>query len=247
MKTHTQLVKRFIVTLLFSTLLLVFPNSPTADSLEAATQAYKAGDYKKALEILKPLAENGHASAQYNLGIMYDNGRGVPQDYAEAVKWYRKAAENGHASAQNNLGLMYNKGQGVPQDYAEAVKWYRKAAENGHASAQYNLGIMYDNGRGVPQDDAKAVKWYRMAAEQGLALAQSNLGWMYTDGKGVPQDYIEAHKWLDLATYRLPPGDDQKKARKDRDLVEKKMTAAQVAEAQKLAREWKITMPPWLR
>jgi TPR repeat protein len=65
-----------------------------------------------------PIAEQGDASAQYNLGVMYANGYGVPQDYAEAVRWYRLAAGQGNAKAQYNLGLMYYNGEGVPQDYA---------------------------------------------------------------------------------------------------------------------------------
>ncbi|NLK41150.1 MAG: sel1 repeat family protein, partial [Planctomycetes bacterium] len=88
-------------------------------------------------------AEQGHAAAQYNLGVMYANGQGVPQDYKEAVKWFRKAAEQGDADAQFNLGLMYANGRGVPQDDKEAVKWFRKAAEQGDADAQFNLGLMY--------------------------------------------------------------------------------------------------------
>jgi hypothetical protein len=111
-------------------------------------------------------AEQGNASAQNNLGGMYEFGDGVTQDYAEAVKWYRKAAEQGNANAHYNLGTMYESGDGVTQDYAEAVKWYRKGAEQGNASAQYRLGTMYINGMGVTQDDAEAVKWYTKAAEQ---------------------------------------------------------------------------------
>ena len=90
MKTHTQLAKWFFATLLFSTLVLVFPNSPAADSFEDGVQAHKVGDYKKALEIFKPLAEQEISKAQYRLGIMYAKGRGVPQDHAEAAKWVRK-------------------------------------------------------------------------------------------------------------------------------------------------------------
>ena len=78
--------------------------------------------------------------AQYNLGLMYDNGQGVPQDYKQAVKWYTKAAEQGDANAQYSLGYMYANGQGVPQDYKQAVMWFTKAAEQGDADAQYNLG-----------------------------------------------------------------------------------------------------------
>ena len=95
------------------------------------------------LDETRRLAEQGDADAQTNLGAMYDNGTGVPQNYSEAVKWYRLAAEQGIATAQYNLGAMYANGEGVPQNDAEAVKWYRLAAEQGYADAQNNLGIMY--------------------------------------------------------------------------------------------------------
>ena len=71
-------------------------------------------------------ADQGYALAQTNLGVMYAQGRGVPQDYAQAMQWYRKAADQGIAHAQYNLGVMYAQGQGVAQDYAQAVQWYRK-------------------------------------------------------------------------------------------------------------------------
>ena len=131
-----------------------------------------AEDESMSLGEVRRLAEQGDASAQYNLGVRYDFGEGVPADAAEAVKWYRLAAEQGHASAQYDLGVRYANGKGVPQDDAEAVKWYRLAAAGGIASAQYNLGFMYANGRGVPQDAVEAVKWYRLAAEQGHDGAQ---------------------------------------------------------------------------
>ncbi|MFZ5482901.1 MAG: tetratricopeptide repeat protein [Pseudomonadota bacterium] len=154
--------------------------------------AYRAGDYTTAMKHWKPLAESGDAAAQYNLGVMYDNGQGVALDYKEAATWYRKAAEQGDADAQINLGLMYHNGQGVAQDYKEAAAWYRKAAEQGYAKAQNNLGVMYDNGQGVAQDYKEAVAWYRKAAEQGHAGAQFNLGLMYANGQGVLQDYLQA-------------------------------------------------------
>ncbi len=128
--------------------------------------AYNRGDYATALREWRLLAEQGHAEAQYNLGIMYNKGRGVPQDYAAAVGWWRKAAEQGDAAAQHNLGLMYHNGEGTPQDYAAAVKWYRKAAAQGYALAQTNLGFMYHLGRGVPQDYVQAHMWYNLAASR---------------------------------------------------------------------------------
>jgi TPR repeat protein len=87
------------------------------------------------MRLLKPLATQGRAMAQFNLGVMYAEGQGVPQDYAEALKWYRMAAAQGLADAQFNLGAMYAEGQGVPQDDAEALKWYRLAAAQGDAVA----------------------------------------------------------------------------------------------------------------
>jgi hypothetical protein len=121
-------------------------------------------------------AEQGDASEQNRLGILYHGGHGVPQDYAEAAKWFRKAAEQGDADAQLNLGNMYSKGQGVPQDYVEAVKWYRKVAEQGNVTAQNDLGLMYYKGQGVPQDYVEAAEWFRKAAEQGDVTAQISAG-----------------------------------------------------------------------
>ena len=121
------------------------------------------------------------------------------------------------------------------------MTWYRKAADQGRADAQFNLALMYANGQGVPQDHAEAMTWYRKAAEQGDAAAQLNLGVMYHVGQGVPQDYVQAHKWYNLAASRFPASDSEKAANavKNRDAVTAKMTAAQIAEAQRLAREWK--------
>ncbi len=112
-------------------------------------------------------AERGDARAQYNLGSLYEDGRGVPQDSAQAAVWYRKAAEQGDADAQFNLGVLYDNGIGVPQDYAQAAVWYRKAAEQGDADAQNSLGLLYSNGQGVPQDYAQAYFWFDLGAAAG--------------------------------------------------------------------------------
>ena len=119
-------------------------------------------------------------------------------------------------------------------DYVQASKWYRLAADQGYAYAQSNLGFMYHNGQGVPQDYVQASKWYRLAADQGNAYAQGGLGVMYAKGEGVPQDYVLAHMWLNLAAAQ-----GQAEAVKNRDLAASKMTRDQLAEAQRLARDWK--------
>ncbi len=97
---------------------------------------------------------------------------------------------------------------------------------------------MYESGRGVPRDYAEALRLYQLAAEQGHAVAQCNLGVMYSSGRGVPQDYVQAHMWFNLAASRAPAS-ERDEAIKMRNVAASNMTPAQIAEAQKLAREWK--------
>jgi uncharacterized protein len=139
------------------------------------TQAYDRGDYVTAMNELHPLAEQGLASAQFYLGVMYENGQGVPQDYPEAARWYLKSAKQGHDRAQNNLGKLYEDGQGVDQDHIIAVQWYQKAADQGLSAAQFNLAEMYENGRGVKPNTDQAQAWYRKAAAQGHKKAMAAL------------------------------------------------------------------------
>ena len=112
-------------------------------------------------------AEQGDTEAQFLIGAMYSQGRGVPQDDAEAVRWFRLAADQGDARAQFALGGMYADGRGVPQDDTEAVRWFRLAAEQGDASAQFNLGLMYANGEGVLKDSVLAHMWWNIAGANG--------------------------------------------------------------------------------
>ena len=189
-----RMSRRFPITLMLSIVCLVVP--AWAD-YKAGEDAYNRGDFATALREWRPLAEQGDALAQYNLGV------------------------------------LYRKGRGVPQDDVQARQWYEKAAAQGQAKAQYNLGILYLNGGGVPKDYRQALRWFRMAADQGEALAQTKIAIMYDDGQGVPHDFVQAHKWYNLAATN---GD--KPAAELRDALAKQMTPAQIAEAQKLAREW---------
>jgi TPR repeat protein len=119
--------------------------------------------------------------------------------------------------------------------YVDSLK---KEAAQGDADAQFTLGFLYSKGEGVPQDHAEALKWFRLAAAQGHAKAQYNLGAMYGNGQGVPQNYVQALKWLTLAAATFPTEPEHGQAVQARDLVAARMTPAQIAEAQKLAREW---------
>ena len=170
-----------------------------ANPLDDAVADARRGDFAAALSIWRPLAEQGDAVAQLNLGVSYNYGRGVPQDYAEALKWYRKAADQGQVNAEGNLATLYANGQGAPKDFVEAGKWYRKAAEQGNANAQFNLGVMYDKGEGVAQNDGEAAKWFKLAVAQGDPLGQYSLGVLYYSGRGVAQDYREAARLYQLA------------------------------------------------
>jgi TPR repeat protein len=133
-------------------------------------------------------------------------------------------------------------------DYATALRLWRPLAAQGNAGAQFALGKMYVHGHGVPQDDAEALKWYRLAVEQGNADAQSNLGVMCLMGQGVPQDYVEAHKCFNLAASRFSASDaeNRDKAVQARDSLASQMTPEQLAEAQKLAREWRLVATKYL-
>ena len=151
-------------------------------------------------------------------------------DYATAIRGIRVHAEQGDANAQVLLGFMYADGKGVPENDAEAVKWFRKAAEQGDAGGQHNLGSMYADGEGVLENDADAMKWVRKAAEQGYVSAQVRLGIWYNYGMGVPKDYVLAYAW-----YNLAAAQGSKIATKAKDDVRPLMTAAQIAQAQKLS------------
>ena len=119
-------------------------------------------------EQTKANAEQGESTAQYNLGLMYDNGEGVLEDDKEAVKWYRKAAEKGHAPAQNNLGFMYDNGEGVLEDYATAYAWINIAAANGDEMAKQNKPIFAK--KMTPEDISKAQELSREMVKKNPKL-----------------------------------------------------------------------------
>jgi len=154
---------RFVIAALFT---LVF-TAAWAGDFEDGVAAYEQKDYATALAKFRSSAQQGVADAQYNLALMFDDGKGVAQDYKEAVRWYLLAAKQGVAVAQYNLALMFEDGKGVVQDYKEAVRWYQLAAKQGLAEAQNNLGRMYGLGQGVLQDYTRAHMWFNIAAITG--------------------------------------------------------------------------------
>ena len=127
--------------------------------------------------------------------------------------------------------LAYQRG-----DYADALRIWGQLADQGLAGAQFDLGFMYANGHGVPQNYEQALFWYREAADQGYAYAQDEVGSMYAKGQGVSRNYEQAYMWFDLAASREG---EATIPMKNRDDVAAKMTSAQIAEAQRMARERK--------
>jgi len=191
---------RFTIAFMLSIVSLA---TPAWADFQAGMDAYAHGDCATAMREWRPLAEQGDATAQYNLvGVLYHNGHGMPQDYGLARHWWEQDAALGYAMAQVNLGTLYLEGMGVPEDYQ------------------------------------MALFWFCLAANQEDALAQAELGVMYQRGNGVPQDFVHAHMWFNLSAMN-----GEKIAAEFRDALANQMTPAQIAEAQRLAREWKPKTP----
>lgn len=167
------------------------------DPFEHGLALARGGEHAAALEILLPLAEDGHALAQYAVAEMYSLGIGVPADQVIAFKWMEMAAAQDLVEAQLAVAEGYLRGIGVAQDVTEGLRWMRIVADKGIPRAQFMIGLSYEEGwHSVEQDDYQAARWYRLAAEQGYDSAQLNLSNLYRDGRGVPHDPEQAAYWL---------------------------------------------------
>ena len=196
-----------------------------------------AQDATKAVRFFRRAAARGYAIAQLELGIIYEEGLGVKKDAAESIRWYAQAAGHGNTEAQYRLGVAHRDGNGVKTSLPLAAKWLRKAAELGHPGAQVDLGAMYANGEGVDQDWTVAARWFRRAAIQGNSAAQFNLGLVNDD----EETFVFAYMWFELAAADAEI-EEEFGALDARDRVAQKMTARQIAEAQRLVKAWKPTI-----
>jgi TPR repeat protein len=242
---HTGLRMLAVSVLLFLAASLPAAAGPFDDGLAA----YKKGDWAAAYRILKPIAETDSsqsAVAQQRLGLLTEFGRGTAKDPALAATWYRKAAEQGDMVAQGHLGRLYRLGTGVPRDPAQAAKWSIKAASQGNAAAQANLGYMSLDGFGLPADAAAAAGWFKRSAEQGDASGMLGLATLYEAGRGVPKDVVQAAKWYTLASVDDGEYDDEMftRAKKAKAALVAKMTPAQIAQADKLTRDFTPVAKP---
>jgi len=228
----------------------IYISAMTAALLAVTSQASFAIDTSVSDILTK--ADKGDVKAQVSLGSIYANCTGVPCNPDEALKWYTKAADQGSAEAKYDIGNLYmssqllmNPNSHVQQDDKEAVKWWRKSAEQGYLPAETKLGHVYDAGLtysdfkgkyrkqldAIRPDYPEAMKWYQKAASQGDTASKTAIGDMYAEGHGVPQDYVQAYIW-----YSRSPSVSGAQAN---DLLNNKMSEAQIAEAEKQTQGWK--------
>ena len=221
------------------------PEKAAAAAGEAYT-AYGRGQYQKALNLWKSLAETNNAWAQLYLGVLYSDYKVPFRDNLEAFKWYNLAAENGLSGAQSNVGSIYWKGNDtITKNLPRAIKWFELASKNtsnidherttGDQRAQHNLGMIYFAGEGVLQDYNKALNLFKRAAKGNLphnTLSQYALGVMYYNGFGTLQDKVLAHMWWDISAAQ-----QNKKAPLARNKVAKEMTPRELSIAKAMAKE----------
>lgn len=196
------------------------PETVTAPALAALTQKAESGDLHSELELaqlywtgakgipanaseaatwLQAAANQGNASAEFHLGLLYQFGNGVEKSPAKAIRWFQKAANRDNLLAEIQLADAYSAGQGVTQNYHKAAIWFLKAARQGNSSSQCAVGNLYFNGRGVPKSYTQAIAWYEKAARQRNSQAESSLGTIYYNGNGVRKDYARAIGWYKKA------------------------------------------------
>lgn len=149
------------------------------------------------IDTLRQTALNGDPQAQFELGQMYEYGRGVPQDYQEALKHYTTAAERGLAQAEYSIGLLYEHGRGVEANATTAADWYNRASEKGDTWAMNNLAMLFSYGKGVEISEERANELYLRAANLGHFQAQYNLGARYASGRGFDVDLVTAYFWFE--------------------------------------------------
>ena len=191
-------------------------------------------DEAKGADLIRRAADTGLANAQYWMGVLLVEGRGgLPKDPATAAQWFKAAADQNHVPAYCWLGELADRDKNA----VEAVAWWRKGAAAGDRGCQYLLGRAYLEGKGgLARDANEGIALFRRAANQRYPAAQAALGHAYERGTGVPTDYVLAYMWFNLARAQ---GYSPQSAREAMESLERKMTAEQIADAQKRSRDWR--------
>jgi localization factor PodJL len=222
------------------------PSRPLSKMIGEGVDATPVGSIERpgasaqeSLAILKTLAAQGDARAQFELGVRYADGRGAVRDLKTAAQWLEKAASQGLAPAEYRLGSFYEKGFGVERDFMKARNWYARAAERGNARAMHNLAVLFaEGGEGGKPDYASAANWFRRAAELGVRDSQYNLAILYARGLGPTQNLQLSYMWFAVAAAQ---GDED--AGKKRDDVGARLDSKELAAARALVDEFRPRQP----
>ena len=169
------------------------------DRFESGLASKDRGHYATALRAWLPMAESGNAEAQNNVGFMYEEGLGVPQNYLLAMNWYRQAADGGLSEAQHNMGMLYHHGYGVAENLGEAFRWFKMAADQDLAESEYMLGLAYENGEGTELNYAEAKRLFLSAARKNYVPAQMMYAFMLQAGEGGDSEPFSAYIWGKIA------------------------------------------------
>lgn len=221
--------------------------SGAADAQLRVARSYGLGtgvkrDPVEAARWYRRAAEGGDVRAQFELANLYAGAQELGAHQGDAVLWWTRAAERGVKEAQYNLALALGEGRLAAQDLAASAKWCRRAAEQGFADAQLWLGLLYRRGQGVRPDNSEALKWILGAADQGHAVAQHTLALLLHDIFGAHDDcadlHVEAYMWSSIASDKLW-GENQAASAALRGALAQKLTGAQIAEAERRARQWR--------
>ena len=188
---------------------------------------------------LRAAAAAGNPAAEYEIGMRYSEGRGVPANLEIAVQWFERAAAKGLAPAMYRLGSLYEKGTGVKKDLEKARQLYIAGADKGNAKAVHNLAVLYAEGIDGKPDYRTASQWFRKAADKGVADSQYNLGILYARGIGVDQNLAESYKWFALAAQQ---GDQD--AAKKREDVAARLDQQSLVAAKLAVQTWAADPPP---
>ena len=178
---------------------------------------------------LRAAAASGNGAAEYEIGLRYAEGRGVPPSPETALHWFERAAEHGVAPALYRLGSIYEKAQGVKKDLNKARTLYLQAADKGNAKAIHNLAVLYAEGIDGKPDYRVAAQWFRKAADKGVADSQYNLGILYARGIGVEQNLAESYKWFALAANQGDPDSAKKRDDVAARIDQQQLVAAKLA------------------
>ncbi len=198
--------------------------------LREGLEAYEKGDFKRAVNEFRQLAEQGLPVAKYNLGVMYDNGHGVNEDDQVAFRWFSEAAKDGVSQSWFNLGEMYRSGEGVKLDLSEAIVWLERAADSGDVDAYYSLGLAFE-AQNADESFSKALSWYLVGAEAGHALSQYGLANLYANGSGVDVNYLRAYMWATLSSVGGAPDAERLKSFLAKEMTPHELDGAQNAVA----------------